>query len=289
MQYRQTRTISGKGPGPDQFAEALHGITVAADGMVWAVGGKDVRAFEASGKLEHHWRTDQPAYCVAVDAGAAVYVGQSGQITKYDAEGKLQAAMQDADRFGVVTAIWPWGDCLLVADAKGRCIRRCDTGGQWLNDIGKDNRTHGFVIPNKYLDFAVDGRGVVYAASSGKHRIERYSLDGELLGFWGKFGTREPAGFPGCCNPTNVALTTQGHIVVTEKAAPRVKVYTAEGELLTAFGSEDFDPNCKNMDVAVDSSDRIYVADTVRLHIQVFEPVGAADEAAPAVAGVGQS
>ena len=33
-----------------------------------------------------------------------------------------------------------------------------------------------------------------------------------------------------------------------------------------------FDPAAKNMDVAVDSAGRIYVVDTERLEIRVFEP-----------------
>ena len=52
MEYRQTRTISGKGTKPDQFAEALRGITLDAAGrlvegartnVIVATGGGDLR------------------------------------------------------------------------------------------------------------------------------------------------------------------------------------------------------------------------------------------------------
>jgi hypothetical protein len=36
-----------------------------------------------------------------------------------------------------------------------------------------------------------------------------------------------------------------------------------------------FDPGCRNMDVAVGAQGRVYVADTVRLEICVFDPVAA--------------
>jgi len=39
------------------------------------------------------------------------------------------------------------------------------------------------------------------------------------------------------------------------------------------IASEAFDPNCKNMSVAVDGRGAVYVADTVKLNILVFEPV----------------
>ena len=93
-----------------------------------------------------------------------------------------------------------------------------------------------------------------------------------MLSHWGRFGTRRPEDFPGCCNPTNLALTPQGHVVVTEKAAPRMKVYNSSGKLLTLVGPEAFHANCKNMDVACDAQGRVYIVDTVRLTICVFTP-----------------
>jgi len=297
MEYRQILTISGKGSAPDRFAEALNGISIDRVGLIYAVGDRSVKVFDDKGELKHHWATGKPGYCVANDDDAAVYVGQAGQVEKYDSIGGHLTTFRDGDRLGTVTAIDFFGDNMLIADAADRCIRRYDKSGKWLGDIGKDNNTKGFLIPNGHLDFKVDAAGIIHAANPAKHRVERYTMVGELLGYFGKFGMRRPQDFPGCCNPTNLTLTKQGHVVVTEKAAPRVKVYAAvDGEaqtegrtvlrpsktspsaraeppaLLAVIGPENFDANCKNMDVAVDSHGRIYVADTVRLSVQVFAP-----------------
>ena len=113
---------------------------------------------------------------------------------------------------------------------------------------------------------------MIHALNPGKHRIERYTPEGELLGFWGRFGTRRPEYFPGCCNPTNLALTRDGQVAVTEKAGPRTKLYTATGTLLALVGEEAFDPNCKNRDLAVDAKGWLYVVDTIRLTISVLAP-----------------
>ena len=110
------------------------------------------------------------------------------------------------------------------------------------------------------------------------HRVERYTAEGELLGHFGRFDGRDPAGFPGCCNPTNLTVDGEGRVIVTEKAGPRTKIYAPEGTLLGVIAEEVFDPAAKNMDVAVDSRGTIYVADTEQLAIHVFAP--GAEEAA---------
>ncbi len=278
MEYRQALVISGKGAEENQFTETLRGIAVDGSGLIYAVGDLDVKVFDGAGKLLRRWRTEQPGYCVAIDDKGDVYVGEVGRIEKFDATGNRLTVLTDEERMGRVTAIGFSGEHLVIADAKDRCLRRYDAQGRWLNNIGKDNRTKGFLVPNGHLDFAIETQGTICAVNPGKHRVERYTVEGKLLNYFGRFGTRKPEDFPGCCNPTNLTLTTQGHVVVTEKAGPRVKVFTADGKLLTVVASDGFDPNCKNMDVAVDSQGRVYVVDTFQLNIHVFAPVEAEDE-----------
>jgi hypothetical protein len=132
---------------------------------------------------------------------------------------------------------------------------------------------NGLLIPNGVVDFAVDGEGTIHAANPGKHRVERYSVEGKLLGRLGRFDGLAPEGFPGCCNPTNVAV--RKHVYVTEKGGPRAKAYDLSGKLLAVIAAEVFDPNCKNMSIDADARGRVYVGDTVRRTIFVFEPVAA--------------
>ncbi len=87
----------------------------------------------------------------------------------------------------------------------------------------------------------------------------------------GRFDGVDPAGFGGCCNPTNISVA-HGRVFVTEKADPRVKVYEMDGRLGEVIAATGFDLNCKNMDIAVDSTGRVYVADTARLHVLGFDP-----------------
>lgn len=284
MRYQKVRIFSGKGSGPDRFAGSLRGLATDAADRLFAVGDSAVKVFSAEGLLKQHWRTGLPGYCVTVAEDGRVFVGQAGQLEIFAANGERLDTWRDADRLGLVTAIGLTGDAVVLADVKDRCLRRYDTSGKFLNNIGKDTPRKGFLVPNRHLDFAIDSTGTIHAANPGKHRVERYTLDGKLLGHFGRFGGTDPAGFGGCCNPTNLTLMRDGRVVVTEKAAPRVKIYDAAGKLLAVMGEDDFDPACKNMDVAVDSKGRIYVGDTARLHICVFAPTSADADLGPATA-----
>src|ERR1035441_1976435 len=261
MQYRHVQTIDGKG--------ALRGIAVDGHGQLYAAGDSEIRVLGRSKR----WPTTRPAHAVAVASDGAVYAGEVGQIEIFDGAGKLLHTWRDAKLLGSVTAIGLTHDSVLAGDAADRAIRRFDHNGKFLNNIGKDNSTNGLLIPNGVVDFAVDSHGVIFAANPGKHRVERYTAGGELLGHIGRFDGVDPAGFTGCCNPTNVAL--RDVLYTTEKAGPRVKAYDFSGKLLAVIATDLFDANCKNMSIAVDARGRVYVVDTVKSAIFVFEPVTA--------------
>jgi len=273
MKYERNRILSGRGGAPHQFLHSLTGITVGDQDQLYAVGDSVVKVFDSEGNFMKTWPTSQPGFSLGTD-GRTVYVGEEKQIEIFENSGQLLSTWRDSQRLGRVTAIGLLEDEVLVADALARCIRRFDGEGSFLNNIGDSNRMKGFNIPNGTLDFAIDRRGIIHACNPGKHRVEKYSPDGELLGHIGRFDGRDPEGFPGCCNPTNVTVTDRDWLYVTEKAGPRAKILDFEGNLITVVADDLFDPNCKNMDVAVDSRERVYVVDTVGLQINVFVPVG---------------
>lgn len=266
MEYRQVGSISAVG------AATLRGLCIDRQDRLFVAAGSEVLAFDPKGVMRGRWNTARPALSVGVADDGSVYVGEPGQIEIFETSGKPATTWRDAERPGDITSIGFARDSVLAGDAKARCIRRFDNSGKLLNNIGKDGRMGGLLIPNGVVDFGVDAAGIVHAANPGKHRVERYRLDGELLGHIGRFDGIDPEGFPGCCNPTNIAVGPRGIVFVTEKAGPRAKVLDAEGKLVAVIASDVFDPNCKNMDVAVDSRGRVFVADTVRLQVLVFAP-----------------
>jgi sugar lactone lactonase YvrE len=271
--YRQRGTLAGKGSGPAEFATALRGIAVDPRGAVYAAGDSEVKLFDPTGRLQRRWSTARQGLSVAVAPNGNVWVGETRQIEIFDRAGKLLNTWRDEKLLGLVTSIGFHGGRVFAADASSRAIRHFDAGGGFRNDIGLDNSTNGLLIPNGVVDFGVDEAGVVYAANPGKHRVERYSPTGQLLGRIGRFTGPDPTGFSGCCNPTNVAVVNGRGIFVTEKAGPRAKFYDLSGGLLGVIHGDSFDPMCKNMDIAVDAAGHIYVTDTVKLQVLIFETV----------------
>ena len=273
MRYDRQRVISGKGVGRGEFSDALRGLTIGPKKRLYVVGDSKLVVFSLEGELLKTWVTERPGFSVSINSDEKIFVGQAGQVQIFDIEGKLLDTWGDESRLGLVSAIGFAGETVVLADVQDRCLRRYDAKGKYLGNIGKDNRMKGFLIPNRHLDFAVDAAGVIHVCNPGKHRVERYTVDDKLLGHIGHFGGgSDPTGFTGCCNPTNLALAGVGRVVVTTKAGPQVKVYDADGKMLALIDDDQFDPNCKNMDVAVDVEGRLYVIDTTRLHICVFAP-----------------
>ena len=150
--------------------------------------------------------------------------------------------------------------------------------GIQLGVVGTKNKTGSFMLPNRWLDFDVDAKGVIRATDTGRHLVTAWALDGSPLGAFGKFGMSDPSDFVGCCNPVNLALTPDGKIVTGEKMVARVKVYEPDGRLLALIGTENFDPNCVHLHMAVDSKGRILVGDPVRRVVKIFSPVARTGE-----------
>jgi sugar lactone lactonase YvrE len=266
--YRHAATLGTQ----RRIEKELRGIAVGRDGRILAVGDSRVVVFDAAGGLLREWSSERPGYCVAEDEQGRIWVGEFEQVEIFDEQGRLLETWRDAERLGLVTAIGFTAEAVLLGDATARWIHRYDRQGEFLNEIGKQHRKGGFHIPNGVVDFVVDGDEIIHVANPGMHRVERYRADGEYLGHFGRFDGRDPAGFPGCCNPTNLALDRSGRVVVSEKAAPRVKLYDAEGALLQVIAVEGFAPDAKNMDLAVDDQGRLYVADNVRCEIHRYAP-----------------
>jgi hypothetical protein len=160
---------------------------------------------------------------------------------------------------------------MLAADATNRTIHvyRRDV---WQGEMGREVNTRGFMLPNGMLDLALDTSSeTIVVAHPQKHRVERYRLDGKLVDKFGRFGMEDPGDFGGCCNPTHITVTAKGWIAVSEKAPPRIKIYSGDGRYLARSADGVFDPNTKNIDLAVDGRGRLYATDPHRGAIEQFQ------------------
>lgn len=260
----------------DSGLEDLRGIAVDKNDILYLAGKSGIKVMDLDGRLLREWATPNPAHCVAVSAAGIIYVGERAQVRTYGPEGKPLASWgqegKGRGQFQYLTAIALSEANVFVADAGNRCVHRFDNTGDFIDDIGVrdvDANYPGLVCPSPFLDCATDSKGRLHVANPGMFRVETFRCDGVLLGFWGKGGP-QPERFRGCCNPTSIALASHGRIVTAEKIWPRVKVYDAKGKMLAFIGPDAFTPNVKGLDLALDSLERIFVADAGDGKVRVF-------------------
>ncbi len=263
------------GLGEGRFLRSLAGLAVGPGDRIHVLADGQVKVFEAGGALVEAWAAPAGASAIAVGPDGRVYLGAGGRVEIREPGGAPAGgfAAGDAGKPAAITAIRLAGEEVLVADAAARFIRRYDRSGSPRGEIGTRTKTGCFILPNRSLDFAVDGEGLIRSTDTGRHQVSAWALDGSPRGAFGKFGATNPQDFVGCCNPINVAAGPAGEIVTAEKAISRVKVYTGEGRLLAVIGPEHFDPACTSIPVAVDSKGRVLAADPVRRRVQVFARV----------------
>jgi hypothetical protein len=264
--------IIGAATSAHPFRHSLAGVATGAGDVIHALGDDEVRVFAANGEFLRAWPAPPGATCLAVGRDNRVYVGSPGHVDIYAADGHRVGGFPatNAGRPDIITSIKVLQDEVLVGDAAARCIRRYDHAGHLVGLVGNQDTTHGFMLPNRSLDFDVDARGVIYATDTGRHRVAAWALDGSPVGAFGKFGHANPEDFVGCCNPVNLAIAPDGAIVTGEKMVARVKVYEASGRLLALIGTSHFDQSVTHLFLAVDSKGRILAGDPARREVKVF-------------------
>ncbi len=271
LEYAPTLVLGAANP-EQRFRRSISAVAVGSADQIHVLGDGEVRAFDSKGIFVRSWKAPEGALCMAIGGGERVYLGGAGHVEIYSAAGIREGgfAVGESGKSASITAIKISGSEILVADASARCIRRYTETGKLIGEIGTQNKTRGFMLPNRSLDMDVDGKGTVRATDSGRHRVSSWILDGTPAGYFGKFGLRNPEDFVGCCNPVNIAVAPDGNIITAEKVIARVKVFDAGGKLLALIGPEHFDPQCIHLHLAVDSKGRIVVADPIRLAVKVF-------------------
>jgi len=267
--FRLIKSFASQAPG-------LKAIAVGPEDHVYAGSETGVTVLDGDGRVLRSLPTESPVNCLAAARTGELYVGHEAEVAVFDKSGKKVRGWgrkgKGRGEFMVVTAIDVSGPNVFVADAGNRRVHRFDLTGDFIDDYGVRDREAGYpglVCPSAFLDCRVAAGNVLHIVNPGMLRIEKRSLNGELLGFWGTPGVK-PENFIGCCNPINIALTSDGRIVTAEKGVPRVKVYDNEGKLLAFLGEQYFSKDVLGLDLAVDSTDRVFVADPGDGRIHVF-------------------
>jgi hypothetical protein len=228
-----------------------------------------------------------PARAVAVATDGTIYAGLRDHIEVFGAKGNRLAAWESPGPRTWFTGLAAGESDLFAADAGNRVVLRYDRSGKISGRIGEKNKERnvpGLIVPSPYLQVQLARDGLLRVNNPGRHRVEAYTISGDLELFWGK-PSAGIAGFCGCCNPIGLALLPDGRCVTCEKGLPRVKVYSADGTFESVVaGPESFPENAKNgaiqdksdgmlggLDATVDAQGRIFILDLVTGDVRVMK------------------
>ena len=251
------------------------GIAVAADGNVYCSDEHDnlIKAFPPDGPFRPFPEFDP-------DGEHLFKWGEPGS-----ADGQIG---------GPSGLAFDQNDDLLVVDSRNNRVQRFTKEGRYLAGWGSEGSGEGEF--DRPWGVCVDKDDYVYVADWGNHRVQKFAPDGEFVMSIGS----DPDSGGDLKHPSDVAVDSDGDVYVTDWGNKRVQIYESDGEIITALHGNATDPHDRLVEdafqltsetrkadaridtgvllgkfdrpigIAVDSEDRVYVAETRRCRIQIY-------------------
>ena len=247
-----------------------------------------IRVLAPDGKLIATWPLGNlaPHSLLPCDDGTT-YVAGEGRLARLDDAGKtlVQIDLKDVLE-GVYAETPPSGlavseNYLFAAFGVGWSTRATENIVRFDRNLG----TPEVLIEKQFgccahVDLDVKD-GVLLVAENSRHRVNRFSFDGELIERWGKRDRSNIEGFSSCCNPVNIDFGPDNVLYTAESGLGRVKKYSAKGEYLGVVGYVDTTKFLRGSHMASQScyipievgkdAKRIYVMDVRANMIRVLQ------------------
>ncbi len=251
----------------------LYGLAVGVGDRIYVSGDKKVLILDRQGRQISAIDLTKPAKCITIDQNGEIYLGMRNHVEVYDSSGTKKATWPDLDDKAVITSLAVKENDVFVADAGNRVVLRFDKSGKLICLIGEKDpgrQIPGLIIPSPYFDLQIDNDGFLWLVNPGRHSLEKYTDDGDLITSWGQT-SMAIEGFCGCCNPTHIAILRNGSFVTSEKGLVRVKIYNPVGDFTAVVaGAEHFAEGTVGLDLAVNSLGHILVLDPKAGAVRIF-------------------
>jgi hypothetical protein len=229
--------------------------------------------FNQNKKLISSFDLNESAYCIESGKNEKLYIGMADHIEVYNKKGEREEVWKSLGNEAIITSLAVDEEFLYAADAGNLIVWKYDKDGNLKGEIGRKDAKKdipGFIIPSPYFDLAIDSEGFLWAANTGRHSLENYTSEGSLRTSWGK-PSMDIEGFAGCCNPSHFVILENGFFVTSEKGIARIKVYNRLGILESVVaGPEEFIEGTVDLDLAVDSKQKIYTLDQKKKAVRIF-------------------
>ncbi|MGD9854848.1 MAG: hypothetical protein AB7U20_07835 [Planctomycetaceae bacterium] len=287
----------GHGEAEGEFSACV-GIAIDQSDVVYTAEFRNqrVQKFTTAGKFLGSFPVQPHAGGVAVDRDGNVYVGHwnSNKVAVYSPAGELlrewgvKGTGDGEFQLPGSVAVGPDGLIYVPDQGNSRVQKFTPEGrfvGQWGSlgsepgQFGGRQAAGGRFAGPQFVAF--DRAGNVYTTDAALDRVQKFTPDGMLLGYWGSESV-EPGGFgpppldkdgnPVTGGPISICVDRQDRVWVSA-TNNRVQQFTNSGEYLCGIGGAGTDPGLFDVPhgLALDSRGCLYVADTMNSRIQKFE------------------
>lgn len=234
-----------------------------------------VSVFDSSGKFLRKWgnygtglgQLNGPAG-ITIDSQDRVYIANqhSNRVEVFTAEGRYLASWGEPGK-GNGQFNMPWGVCVdshgnvYVADWRNDRIQKFTSEGNFLAAYGQSGQADGqFYRPSSV---AVDSEGYIYVADWGNHRVQVFSPSGSfVIKLRGQATVSKWAEEFFAANPDEWKERQKSNLL--PELPPHLRTPYHESSQIEPYF---WGPVC----VELDTSGRLYVAETNRHRIQVYQ------------------
>ena len=196
------------------------------------------RVIDNWAKLPEGWELKDVG-AVAIDSKDRVYVFNRGEhpMIVFDSDGNFIKSWGEGTFPRAHGLHIDEHDHLYCTDDGGHFVRKCDTEGRVLLEIGIPGTPTPYMSGRPFhrcTHTALSPKGEIYVSDGyGNARIHKYSPDGKLLMSWGEPGTD-----PGQFNiPHNIATDADGWVYVADRENHRVQVFDGNGRYETQWNN----------------------------------------------------
>ena len=245
----------------------LLAVAALKDGRLILAGDSFVECLSA--ELTPQWVSKTESAVTAVAASSTrIYAAVANTIQVFDLGGKLVADWGPYEQKCYITSVSANDSYVAFADMVSKTVFVMDTGGEVKYFVGRTGEP--FVIPSPYFDVALDTDNILYVVNTGKFRMERRTIEGNIIDSFGEPGLA-PEYFCGCCNPSHFTLTRNGY-VTAEKGLNRIKLLDKNGRFIEFVSSKNNFLPPEPLDLAVSADGTtIFGAYPAKSELYVFK------------------
>lgn len=237
-----------------------------------------VQRFDGTGGFEHVWRTPQTAagfpVGVAVHADGRIFVADTHyhRVLVYRSDGTMLGSFGEEGhgdgQFQLPTDVaFDAGGNIYVSEYFAN-----DRITKWSPEfrfVGVMATEVDGVRLSRPTGLVVDDEQTLWVADACNHRIVRMTLDGEVIGAFGKFGSDHGE----MRYPYDIALSPKGELMVCEYEGHRLQWFSKDGRSLRTWGRPGRAPGelFAPWGAVYGPHGRVFVLDSLNSRVQVIE------------------